>query len=445
MSVLGTNTLWGGINSFYVPFTTVPANPANIGGTVAPATVAAISTIYTDHLSIDGIGLDGSSAGGGQLLINGVAVATVNQNVSSIANWATYPALSSITYAGGGGSGGLINMATGVFSTLNASAANISSISTSSLVAPVGNFTSISTGTVTALVSNSAVINTSSISASTITSVNGNMFTFATPTANISTLNVSSINGALPVVSLGNWAQLPALSTITYSGGGGRINMLNGSISTLNSAALTASSIVGNTAGLTSGSISTINSFGLTTSSIVATGGSISTLNSAALTVSSINGVAATQSVGAYAVMTTNHSVAADNTLSTPQTLVFTVDNTVPFVAGNWYAVSLVINYAGDTRTTTGTTFVIQLVNNGGSFLGVSSSQTYINTQQIALNQNNVTNVSNAYFFNTIVKATASGFAGLQIISTTPTPNSGFTQTYNCSSYQISPLGGALN
>jgi hypothetical protein len=132
MSVLGTNTLWGSsnYNSFYIPNQAPPVNVSSIG-TQYPQTNANISSIFTDHISIDGIGLDASSAGGGQLLINGVAVATVNQNVSSIANWATYPALSTITAGSGGG---VINMATGNFTTLNTlGAGSISSLNVSSI------------------------------------------------------------------------------------------------------------------------------------------------------------------------------------------------------------------------------------------------------------------------------------------------------------------------
>jgi hypothetical protein len=93
----------------------------NAGSLSAPTTinpVGNISSIYTDHIILDGVGLDCSSAGGGQLLVNGVALASVSQNVSSIANWATYPALSSIVYTTTGGTGGALNMNTGIFSTL---------------------------------------------------------------------------------------------------------------------------------------------------------------------------------------------------------------------------------------------------------------------------------------------------------------------------------------
>jgi len=404
MSVLGTNTLWGGINSFYVPFTTVPANPANIGGTVAPATVAAISTIYTDHLSIDGIGLDGSSAGGGQLLINGVAVATVAQNVSSIANWAQYPALSSITYAGGGGTGGLINMATGTFSTLNAPIANITSLSTGSVNVGAISTTSISTGTIVAATGtvgtlSNAVFNTSTINASTITSVNGNVFNFATPTGSISTLNVSSINGVKPVLSLANWALLPALSTISYTAPGGAINM---------------------------------------------NAGSFSTLNGAALNVSSINGVPATNAIGVYQAFTQQHSVLADSANPNAQTLSFANDKPVSLTAGNWYIISATVTWSGNNSQATQDRFQIAVANIGGNIYGPQVSQTYYALQQVTIAQNGVSDVTNQYYYTTMVRAGATGTATLQIIATYPGMG-GIGNTWLSSQFNITPLGGNLN
>lgn len=89
-------------------------------------------TISTGNVQLDGVSLDGSTANGGQLLINGVAVATVNQNVSSITNWATYPALSTINYAAGGG---VINMASmNASQAMNAIALNATNASTTLLL-----------------------------------------------------------------------------------------------------------------------------------------------------------------------------------------------------------------------------------------------------------------------------------------------------------------------
>jgi hypothetical protein len=82
-----------------------PGDPQFIpyGATDAYVSYMNAITISTGNVQLDGVSLDGSTANGGQLLINGVAVATVNQNVSSISNWATYPALSTINYGSGGG------------------------------------------------------------------------------------------------------------------------------------------------------------------------------------------------------------------------------------------------------------------------------------------------------------------------------------------------------
>ena len=83
-------------------------------------------TISTGNVQLDGGSLDGSTANGGQLLINGVAVATVNQNVSSITNWATYPALSTINFGSGGG---VINT-----TTLNGTTANMTAVNALNLI-----------------------------------------------------------------------------------------------------------------------------------------------------------------------------------------------------------------------------------------------------------------------------------------------------------------------
>jgi hypothetical protein len=138
---------------------------------------ASISVINTDQINIDGVRVDGSTASGGQLLVNGVAVATVNQNVSSIANWAQYPAVSSITFATGGGSGGAITMNTGNFSTLNVSSINgvlpQGSVYVDGNSYSSGGDISLPTSNVTVLVSTAA----------SYTFVNGHAYTFSAPTS----------------------------------------------------------------------------------------------------------------------------------------------------------------------------------------------------------------------------------------------------------------------
>ena len=94
---------------------------------------ATISTLTTNQIVLDGQTLDATSAGGGTLLINGQAVASAQTLTSSIANWAQFPALSTINYTTAGGSGGLINMSVGQFSTLQNLAGSISSLNVSSI------------------------------------------------------------------------------------------------------------------------------------------------------------------------------------------------------------------------------------------------------------------------------------------------------------------------
>ena len=124
-----------------------PGDPQFIpyGATDAYVSYMNAITISTGQVQLDGVSLDGSTANGGQLLINGVAVATVNQNVSSISNWATYPALSTINYGSGGG---VINMATANMTALNAlnlissAAQNVSSVNS---VSAIGSYNIVNT------------------------------------------------------------------------------------------------------------------------------------------------------------------------------------------------------------------------------------------------------------------------------------------------------------
>jgi hypothetical protein len=87
----------------------------------------------TDRITLDGQTLDATNSGGGTLLINGVAVASAQTLTSSIANWAQFTALSSITYTTAGGTGGTLNMNLGQFSTLQNLAGSISTLSVSSI------------------------------------------------------------------------------------------------------------------------------------------------------------------------------------------------------------------------------------------------------------------------------------------------------------------------
>lgn len=104
-------------------------------------TNVSISTITTNQITLDGQTLDATASAGGTLLINGIAIASAATLTSSITNWAQFPALSSIVYTTTGGTGGLVNMATGQFSTIN----NTSSINAGAISATTVNALNIQT------------------------------------------------------------------------------------------------------------------------------------------------------------------------------------------------------------------------------------------------------------------------------------------------------------
>jgi hypothetical protein len=131
-------------SSFWIPYGAV-----STGTTFAPGLdidLGNISTLNTQHIQLDSVSMDASPANGGTLLLNGVALVTGNNNISSIANWAGFPAMSTIQYTAGGGNlimnsitSDTINANTGTISTINsaltvtAASTNTTSISSSSL------------------------------------------------------------------------------------------------------------------------------------------------------------------------------------------------------------------------------------------------------------------------------------------------------------------------
>jgi hypothetical protein len=93
-----------------------------------------ISTLSTTHITLDGNGLDTTGSGGAAtLLLNGVGIATNSGLASTIGNWALYPALSTISYATGGGSGGSIIMSNGIFSNVSTTTGSVNALSISTL------------------------------------------------------------------------------------------------------------------------------------------------------------------------------------------------------------------------------------------------------------------------------------------------------------------------
>jgi hypothetical protein len=128
MSLLPTNVYSG-----------YQGNPAN-GPTTTPAlqpdlgSLLYCSTISTNHITLDGNGLDTTGSGGtASLLLNGIAIASASGLTSTIANWALYPAISTITYATGGGSGGALIMSNVSSLTSQAGVSKVTALTVSTL------------------------------------------------------------------------------------------------------------------------------------------------------------------------------------------------------------------------------------------------------------------------------------------------------------------------
>lgn len=93
-----------------------------------------ISTVVTNHISLDGNGLDTTGSGGtATLLLNGVGIATNSGLASTIGNWALYGAISTVTYATGGGNGGAIIMSNATFSNVSTNTGSVNQLNISTL------------------------------------------------------------------------------------------------------------------------------------------------------------------------------------------------------------------------------------------------------------------------------------------------------------------------
>jgi len=90
-------------------------------------------TINTSQINLDSVQMDCAILNSTPtLLLNGVPVASVSSFTSSITTWSSYPALNTITYNSGAGSGGTVNMAN-INALSNISSASITAGSISSI------------------------------------------------------------------------------------------------------------------------------------------------------------------------------------------------------------------------------------------------------------------------------------------------------------------------
>jgi hypothetical protein len=206
------------------------------------ANISSISSFFINAVDIGcstistlGIVLDGNllTSAGNELLLNGIPIAT-NSSLSTIADWAIDPAIStvqmnghpiigSIGYTGTGTvSTTDIQAVTGRISSLTGDMLNFSSGYISTLVC-----SDISTVTLTVQSTIHSISSISSLVVATdalfVSSINSSSYpplpgpTVSTfNTASVSSLTVSSINGAIPG-SVTNWSQFPAISDVNIS------------------------------------------------------------------------------------------------------------------------------------------------------------------------------------------------------------------------------------
>ena len=209
----------------------IPGDPSFIpyGANDAYMNYLNSTQISTGNILLDGVSLDGSFANGGQLLINGVAVATVNQNVSSITNWASYPALSTISYGAGGGALNMSNITTS-----NLTVSSINGIATQGSVYVDGN--TYFNGNITVATSSNVVLCST---ATSYTFLSNHAYAINCPTTitpvsytgtGYMTLGVEPLatitSGGNLNVNRGSVSQY--MNGLTYSQGTSFINLLNG-------------------------------------------------------------------------------------------------------------------------------------------------------------------------------------------------------------------------
>lgn len=203
--------------------------------------------------------------------------------------------------------------------------------------------------------------------------------------------------------SIANWAQFGANSTITYATGGG-----------------------------TGGAIQMLS-------------GNISTLNSQALTVSSINGASFTQATtGVSRAVTGNISVS--NTGAGFQTLTFNTNNSVPMVAGTWYLLSAKLNTTLNSNViASGNTWFYRFGLSGGTLQYQQDSPVFIAPVVWAQQNSNGSNQF-SYFFTTLGQCANSGSAAtLSVIANLVAGTNEDEFQWSCPAFTITPLGPALN
>jgi hypothetical protein len=232
-------------------------------------------------------------------------------------------------------------------------------------------------------------------------------------------------------------------NTIDTTGSGGGASILLNGVAVAGSGGLTSS--IANWAQFGANSTITVATGGGTGGRIEMTSGNISTLNSQALTVSSINGASFTQATtGVSRAVTGNISVS--NTGAGFQTLTFSVNNNVPMTAGTWYMLSAKLNTTLNSNVlSSSNSWYYRFGLSGGTLQYQQDSPVFIAPVVWAQQNSNGSNQF-SYFFTSLGQCANSGSAAtLSVIADLAVGTGEDEFQWSCPAFTITPLGPALN
>lgn len=259
---------------------------------------------------------------------------------------------------------------------------------------------------------------------------------------------ISNISQLLSSVSINNSTittnriVLDGNTLDTTGSGGGATILLNG-VAVAGGGGLTSS--IANWAQFGANSTITFATGGGTGGTILMNSGNISTLNSQALTVSSINGASySLLNQGVYRAITTGSSVS--NSGGGSETLTFNNQNSVPLVAGTWYMLTSKINITLNSNATSPLSrWFFRYGLSGGTLQFQQDSPQFLAPVVWAEQNSNDLN-QYSYFYTTLANCANSGsIATLSVIATIAAGTGEDVFQWSCPSFNVVPLGPALN
>lgn len=183
-----------------------------------------VSTLFTQHIILDQATLD--VVNGNSLLLNGVPIATT-QDLSTIQDWAVYPAVSTLYMVGNNINGAGNITCQNIYNALAIQTDTLSALTSLTTPSATGTNLRFQNVSTTNLVASNALVGSNLNVLQTLNASNINTNRISTATlgvssivaSNISTVNLlaNTING-VPVISGSNWSQYPATSDVNLNG-----------------------------------------------------------------------------------------------------------------------------------------------------------------------------------------------------------------------------------